>query len=264
MLNKKVATTLVAGSIATLAIPSVALAAHDEEASVFAQQKPMVVRPVDARDVQDSRDWRDAREVRDPRNIGPMPVYGEPRQVLPMPMPAPTYNAPVTHVIPAQVHPQLSPVLPQSGYGTPPFVPAPAPHTPPRTYDEPHMTYAPATTYYHAPPPPRYEIVPAARRGLVWVPGYWDVQDRYYVWVDGYFVRDRRGHAFRPARWERTANGWVLSQAHFVREFERDYGRDFGRDFERDRRHEYGRYFDRDGDGIPNHHDRAPDDSRRF
>jgi len=34
-----------------------------------------------------------------------------------------------------------------------------------------------------APPPPRVEVVPAPRRGQVWVPGYWDWRGHRHVWA---------------------------------------------------------------------------------
>jgi hypothetical protein len=36
-----------------------------------------------------------------------------------------------------------------------------------------------------APPAPRVEVVPAARPGWVWAPGYWAWRGREHVWVGG-------------------------------------------------------------------------------
>jgi len=44
-----------------------------------------------------------------------------------------------------------------------------------------------------APPAPRHEVVPAARPGYEWAPGYWNWNGHRYVWVDGHFVRERTG-----------------------------------------------------------------------
>ena len=85
-----------------------------------------------------------------------------------------------------------------------------------------------------APPPPRYEIVPAPRVGWVWVPGFWDWRHGRYHWVRGHYVRHRPGYHYAPAR-------WVLQDGRY------HYARPAWR-------------HDRDGDGIPNRHDRAPYD----
>jgi YXWGXW repeat-containing protein len=85
-----------------------------------------------------------------------------------------------------------------------------------------------------APPAPRYEVVPAPRIGFVWVPGYWDWRGHRHVWIVGHYARHRPGYYYAPARyvehegrWRYYAPGW--------------------------------RPGDRDGDGVPNRFDRAPD-----
>lgn len=86
-----------------------------------------------------------------------------------------------------------------------------------------------------APPPLRYEVVPVARRGYVWVPGYWDWRGRRHVWVGGVWARERRGYVYQPHRWEQRGDGWYINR---------------------------GRW-DRDGDGIPNRRDRHPNNPYR-
>lgn len=86
-----------------------------------------------------------------------------------------------------------------------------------------------------APPPHRTEVLPAARRGYIWVPGYWNWRGHHHVWVAGTWVRERRGYVYRPHRWEQRGEGWYLNR---------------------------GRW-DRDGDGIPDHRDRHPDNPYR-
>src|SRR5258708_29078507 len=58
-----------------------------------------------------------------------------------------------------------------------------------------------------APPPPRYEVVPAPREGYYWAPGYWRWGEprRSPVWVEGSWGAARPGHPSRgkpvgPAR----------------------------------------------------------------
>jgi hypothetical protein len=86
-----------------------------------------------------------------------------------------------------------------------------------------------------APPPLRYEVVPAHRAGWIWIPGYWDWRHHRHVWVAGHWSRHRPGYVYAPARW-----------------------------IERDARWYYrGPRWDRDGDGVPNRYDRAPDNPYR-
>ena len=63
-----------------------------------------------------------------------------------------------------------------------------------------------------APPAPRHEAVPAARRGHEWAPGFWNWNGRNYAWTRGHWERARPGHAFRAARWEQADGGWRLNR----------------------------------------------------
>jgi hypothetical protein len=86
------------------------------------------------------------------------------------------------------------------------------------------------------PPPPLQERTPRPRRGYVWEPGHWEVDQRSnrYVWIDGQWLQERPGYAYREPQWR-----------------------------ERDGRWEYqsGRW-DRDRDGIPDRRDRRIDAPR--
>jgi hypothetical protein len=83
------------------------------------------------------------------------------------------------------------------------------------------------------PPPVRYEYVPAPRVGFVWVPGYWDWRHHRHSWVPGRYVRHRPGYYYEPARWSNSADRYFYNRPGWRR--------------------------DRDGDGVPNRRDRAPD-----
>jgi len=89
-----------------------------------------------------------------------------------------------------------------------------------------------------APPPPRVEIVPAPRAGWVWVPGYWAPRAHRHVWIAGHWERVRRGYAYVPPRWVERDHRWFYEQPRWHRG-------------------------DRDGDGVPNYRDRAPNDPYR-
>ena len=88
------------------------------------------------------------------------------------------------------------------------------------------------------PPPPRHEVVPAARAGYHWSPGYWDWRGHKHVWVNGHWERDRRGYVYHAPRWEQNGDQWRLHHGAWTRG-------------------------DRDHDGIPNGADAHPDNPRR-
>ena len=90
-----------------------------------------------------------------------------------------------------------------------------------------------------APPAPRYEYVPPPRRGYTWTPGYWDWRGQRHVWVSGVWVRERPGYTYNHARWVERDGGWYMERRGWRRG-------------------------DRDGDGVPNYADRAPDNPRRY
>ncbi|MGA2551748.1 MAG: hypothetical protein ABSF50_16490 [Burkholderiaceae bacterium] len=53
-----------------------------------------------------------------------------------------------------------------------------------------------------APPPPRYEPVPAVPPGYVWAPGYWEWVHGTHVWRRGHLVAGRPGYHWVPDHWE--------------------------------------------------------------
>jgi hypothetical protein len=98
--------------------------------------------------------------------------------------------------------------------------------------------------YINTPPPAvRYEAVPAPRAGYIWAPGYWNWTNNRHVWNKGRWERERAGYYYHPYRWTERDNGrWVREGGRW------------------DRNRPNG---DRDGDGVPNRVDRAPDNPRR-
>lgn len=89
-----------------------------------------------------------------------------------------------------------------------------------------------------APPEVRYEPVPAPRVGYVWTPGYWDWRGDRHVWVGGTFVVDRPGFYYERPLWIQREDRWYLQRGEWRRG-------------------------DRDGDGVPNRYDRAPNNPYR-
>lgn len=64
--------------------------------------------------------------------------------------------------------------------------------------------------YRVAPPPPRYERIPAARRGMVWSQGYWELRGHRHVWVPGAWVSVRPGYVYHQPAWQQRGNQWYF------------------------------------------------------
>ncbi|MES3020980.1 MAG: hypothetical protein V4857_05270 [Pseudomonadota bacterium] len=96
-----------------------------------------------------------------------------------------------------------------------------------------------------APPAPRYERTPRARRGYIWAPGHWEWRNNRHQWVRGQYVRERQGYRYMQPTWVQRDGQWYLEQSRWSSS--RD-GRDRDRDGVPDR-YEGGR--DRDRDGVP-------------
>ena len=86
-----------------------------------------------------------------------------------------------------------------------------------------------------APPPPRYEAVPAPRHGYEWEAGHYRWNGHRYVWNRGQWQRARHGYSYVAPRWEERDGRWVY----------------------------HSRRWDRDGDGVPNSMDRRPNNPNR-
>ncbi|MBK6323180.1 YXWGXW repeat-containing protein [Candidatus Aalborgicola defluviihabitans] len=87
--------------------------------------------------------------------------------------------------------------------------------------------------FNNAPPEPRYEVVPAPRRGYVWSAGYWDLRGHRHVWRAGHWERARRGYYMNQPTWTQNGDRWELRRGHWNRG-------------------------DNDHDGVRNGKDRAP------
>ncbi|MGN6320509.1 MAG: YXWGXW repeat-containing protein [Dyella sp.] len=70
-----------------------------------------------------------------------------------------------------------------------------------------------------APPAPRYERMPPARRGFIWSQGYWRWEPRVhrYVWVPGTWVRARAGYRWYPGVWVRRGPNWYWRDGYWGR-----------------------------------------------
>jgi hypothetical protein len=104
-----------------------------------------------------------------------------------------------------------------------------------------------------APPPPRYERTPRARRGYVWVPGYWNWRGDRHEWIRGTWMRERSGYVYAQPNWVQRDGQWFMEQGRW----ERSRGRDRDRDGIPDR---YEGGADRDRDGVPDRLERRDGD----
>jgi hypothetical protein len=68
-----------------------------------------------------------------------------------------------------------------------------------------------------APPAPRVVVVPEARAGYVWAPGYWRWNGHEHVWIEGRWLPERRGYHWVPERWEQRRDGWHFEEGHWER-----------------------------------------------
>ena len=60
-----------------------------------------------------------------------------------------------------------------------------------------------------APPAPRYEAVPAPRRGYEWEAGHYRWNGHRHVWHSGVWVRSRHGYVYTAPRWEERDGRYV-------------------------------------------------------
>ena len=115
------------------------------------------------------------------------------------------------------------------------------------------------------PPPPRHEVVPAARPGYVWAPGHYQWVHNNYVWRRGHWVAERPGYAYVPPTWVADGPRWAYQPERWdarpvysppPRRNGNGNGNGYGPG---------GRWRgDRDGDGVPNRHDRRPNNPHRY
>lgn len=89
-----------------------------------------------------------------------------------------------------------------------------------------------------APPAPRHEVMPPHRRGYVWVAGHWEWRNHRHQWVNGTWIRERRGYMYNQPTWVERDGRWNMNRGGWRRG-------------------------DRDGDGVPNRQDSAPNNPNR-
>ncbi len=67
------------------------------------------------------------------------------------------------------------------------------------------------------PPVPIIEVVPVARPGYVWVPGYWTWHRDRHLWIRGQWVIERPGYVWVPDRWVQSGPRWQLHRGYWDR-----------------------------------------------
>jgi WXXGXW repeat (2 copies) len=68
-----------------------------------------------------------------------------------------------------------------------------------------------------APPASRVEVVPAARPGYVWAPGYYAWNGRAHVWHGGSWMRERRGYHWVAPAWSPNGARWHYREGYWAR-----------------------------------------------
>ncbi|MDR3386604.1 MAG: hypothetical protein P4L92_06080 [Rudaea sp.] len=68
-----------------------------------------------------------------------------------------------------------------------------------------------------APPVAPVEVIPAARVGYDWTPGYWHWNGYRHVWVSGYWLRSRPGWHWVAPRWSAYGPRWRYSAGYWAR-----------------------------------------------
>ena len=105
------------------------------------------------------------------------------------------------------------------------------------------------------PPAPRYEVVPAPRRGYVWAPGHYEARRGGYHWVRGHWLQARPGYAYVAPTWVAQGKRWAYRPARWDARPVRAYNGPPP--------HARARA-DRDRDGVPNRNDRRPNNRYRY
>jgi len=68
-----------------------------------------------------------------------------------------------------------------------------------------------------APPAPQVEVVPAARAGYVWAPGYWAWRGGRHDWVAGHWIPARHGYHWEAAHWVPAHDHWRFVDGRWAR-----------------------------------------------
>ena len=67
------------------------------------------------------------------------------------------------------------------------------------------------------PPVQMVEVVPVARPGYAWVPGYWAWHLDRHIWIRGQWVVERPGYVWVPDRWVQSGPRWQLHRGYWDR-----------------------------------------------
>ena len=87
-----------------------------------------------------------------------------------------------------------------------------------------------------APPAVRYEAVPVPRSGYVYSNGHWQHDGGQYVWSAGDWQAARPGYTYSQPTWVENNGRYAYQPSRW----------------------------DRDGDGVPNRSDAAPNNPNRY
>jgi hypothetical protein len=66
-----------------------------------------------------------------------------------------------------------------------------------------------------APPAPQVEVIPEARVGYVWAPGYWNWDGHHHVWASGHYIKEHHGHHWVNDTWVQRDGRWHHEVGHW-------------------------------------------------
>lgn len=75
-----------------------------------------------------------------------------------------------------------------------------------------------------APPVMQAEVVPPAREGYTWIPGYYDYRDNQYSWIAGHFEPAREGYVYVAPRYEQADGRWRMYAGGWDRRADEEHG----------------------------------------
>ena len=75
-----------------------------------------------------------------------------------------------------------------------------------------------------APPPLQTEVIPPAREGYTWIPGYWNYQNGQYTWVGGHYETAREGYVYVAPRYEQANGHWRMYAGGWGRRDDEEHG----------------------------------------
>jgi len=65
-------------------------------------------------------------------------------------------------------------------------------------------------------PPRKKEAIPSPREGVIWSPGYWKLNDKWFSWCGGHWELSRPNQLYVAPHWKHHADGWHFAAAAWL------------------------------------------------